>query len=436
MRSVGLLAALVLALGASACGGDRDPVRIGVLADCRGLFAALSAPQLASAELPLLARGGTLAGDRPEQGVRGARVAGRPVEIVPGCTEVLEYSVLVEEARRLVELEHVDVVVGPFGDGDALVLRDVARRYPDVTFVVATAAPPELTLHDPAPNLFRFSADGATSVAGLGAYAYRDLGWRSASLVVDESAGGWANADAFTAEFCALGGTIAERVSAPLVGPDGAVAAHVSPDADGVAMMLSPFNDAAANVLAAADQAGDAPTRVLLGPGAVLDASVVAALPAAVDGIVAATALPPVADTPAMAAHVERFGQAFPGLPRELALGPIILPFYDATEAVLQALEAAGGDPGHDGARLREELARVQTTFPDGPARLDANRQGIRDVTLARIAHEGGQGVLRTVRTIHDAEQGFGGILTAAPAPSSAGLPCRRATPPPWAAAP
>src|SRR5262245_30495210 len=131
MRSVALLAAVLLALGAAACGEDRDPVRVGVLADCRGLFAALSAPQIASAELPLLARGGTLAGDRPEDGVRGARVAGRRVEIVPGCTEVLEYSVLVEEVRRLIEIEHADVVVGPFGDGDALVLREVARRYPD-----------------------------------------------------------------------------------------------------------------------------------------------------------------------------------------------------------------------------------------------------------------------------------------------------------------
>ena len=44
---------------------------------------------------------------------------------------------LVEETRRLVELEHVDAVVGPFGDGDGPVAAARSpRRYPDVAFVV------------------------------------------------------------------------------------------------------------------------------------------------------------------------------------------------------------------------------------------------------------------------------------------------------------
>ena len=46
-------------------------------------------------------------------------------------------------------------------------------------------------------------------------------------------------------------------------------------------------------------------------------------------------------------------------------------------------------------------------------------------MTLARVAHEDGRGVLRAIRTVPDVEQGFGGILTAAGPPSSAGLPCR-----------
>ena len=208
---------------------DERPLRIGVLADCKSILGSLYAPTLASAELPLLARGGQLAGDRPEDGVHGARVGGRPVELVPACSEFLEFSVLIEETRRLVEVEHVDAVVGPVGDGDALVLREVARRYPDVAFVVATSSPPELTLFDAAPNLFRFDADGASSAAGLGAYAYHQLGWRRAAVVLNETSQGWANADAFAAEFCALGGTIAARVEAPFVAPDASAAEARAP---------------------------------------------------------------------------------------------------------------------------------------------------------------------------------------------------------------
>ena len=105
-----------------------------------------------------------------------------------------------------------------------------------------------------------------------------------------------------------------------------------------------------------------------------------------------------------------------PRIPRELATGPVILPFYDATEALLLALEATGGEIGPDGARLREALARVEADLPDGHVRLDGNRQGVRDATLARVAHDGGLGVLRSVRTVHEAEQTFGGILASAAA--------------------
>ena len=216
--------------------------------------------------------------------MRGARVGGRPVELVPGCTEVLEYSVLVEETRRLVEVEHVDAVVGPFGDGDALILREVARRYPDVAFVVPVANPPELTLHDPAPNVFRFAADGTTSVAGLGAYAYHELGWRRAALVVDDTAGGWSNADAFTAEFCSLGGTIEQRLPGLFWAPDGSDATRLPPDVDGVALLLSPFSDGSGLLRALAEAGPDPAQRLLLGPGFVLDPAVVAAFPPSTDG--------------------------------------------------------------------------------------------------------------------------------------------------------
>ncbi len=344
---------------------------------------------------------------------------------------------LVEEVRRLIEVEHVDAVVGPIGDGDSLVLRDVARRYPDVAFVVNFSAPPELTLHDAAPNLYRFDADAAIASAGLGAYAYHQLGWRRAALVLDESSQGWAGADAFTAEFCALGGTIAARVGNDAWAPDGSDVDQVPRDVDGTALMLEAYSGAGGLMAALAERDGDPARRLLLGPAFLLDTASLAALPSFLDGVVSSAAIAPVADTPALAAHVDRFAAAFPTLPRELATGPVILPYYDAMEAVMLALESTGGDPGEGGARLRDALAHVEADFPDGHVRLDANRQGIRDVTLVRVAHENGQGVLHTIATVPDVEQGFGGILAAAPPPSSAGLPCRMATPPPpWAASP
>ena len=109
---------------------------------------------------------------RPSGGVSEARVAGRDVELIRGCTEESEHSILVEEARRLIEVEGVDAVVGAIGESDSLVFREIARKYPDVVFIPAWSGAQGLTLRHPAPNVYRFDTDEAQDIAGLGSYAY------------------------------------------------------------------------------------------------------------------------------------------------------------------------------------------------------------------------------------------------------------------------
>ena len=49
-------------------------------------------------------------------------------------------------------------------------------------------------------------------MAGVGAYAYHTLGWRTAATVAMSDAFDWAQAAGFDAEFCSLGGTIVKRI--------------------------------------------------------------------------------------------------------------------------------------------------------------------------------------------------------------------------------
>src|SRR5262245_7280160 len=181
MRRRALLGALLAALacGASSCGGGDEPVRVGVLVDCTGAFGSFHDPILAGAELPLLERGGRLL-TATRGPVAEARVGGRRVQLLEGCVEWGVYSRLIAEARRLVEQEHVDVIVGPFGQTDRIVLRDYLRRHPEVTGLLANSNAQAATLRGPAVNVFRFTADGAQQTAGLGTYAYETLGWRKA----------------------------------------------------------------------------------------------------------------------------------------------------------------------------------------------------------------------------------------------------------------
>src|SRR5580765_4191021 len=134
LRLAGIAAAAALALAASGCGGSGESLKIGVLVDCQGVFSAVSESVLAATELPFLEQGGRLAGQKPSDGIAGVKLGGVPVKIVTGCAEVTYLSQLIENVRRLVEREEVDVVVGPMlGETDGLVVRDLARRYPHVT---------------------------------------------------------------------------------------------------------------------------------------------------------------------------------------------------------------------------------------------------------------------------------------------------------------
>ena len=95
----------------------------------------------------MLQHGGRLAGKGPAGGVRGAHVAGRRIEIVEGCSETGVYGRLITETRRLVEIDHVDAVVGGFGFSDGIVFRELARRYPTVPFLLVVSAAREATAH-------------------------------------------------------------------------------------------------------------------------------------------------------------------------------------------------------------------------------------------------------------------------------------------------
>jgi hypothetical protein len=104
-------------------------------------------------------------------------------------------------------------------------------------------------------------------------------------------------------------------------------------------------------------------------------------------------------------------------------------------EAVLVALEEVGGDLSEGGRRFRAALARVELAAPNGPVRLDANRQAVAASYLRRVeAGVGGKLAGRPFRTIADVDQSFGGLFTASSPPAGRGRPpCRRSEPPPWA---
>jgi branched-chain amino acid transport system substrate-binding protein len=419
-----LLAGLVLAIAAGCGGSGGTPIRIGVLSDCYGPFSSGHELIVASAELPLLERGGKLLGPNPSDGIEGASVAGRPVELLIGCIAGTED--VLPETRRLVEEDGAQIVVGPLYPEHGLVVRDYARRRPDTTFLIQPSGAPELTLTNPPHNVFRFTTDNAQSAAGLGSYAYHELGWRTAATVADDSPYGWENVAGFAAEFCALGGRIVDRQWVPPV-TDTAEAVRALPSSvDGVYLspVLSPVHGFLKGYEAAEH---DLPRHVVLSAAVFSDPTVV---PLA-RGVVASGSQPFEA-TPAAAAYVAAFTKAFPSIPAAAASSLLGAPYRDGVEAALVGLERTHGATGSE---LMAILADLELDSLTGRVRLDRDHQAIAANYLSRVVTDAqGKPAIKSLKVVPNVEQTFGGYFGPGDPPAGRTTPaCKKRKPPPWA---
>jgi branched-chain amino acid transport system substrate-binding protein len=422
MRASAIVATVgcVVSVLAAGCGSSRaQPFTIGILSDCYGPAGGYNELNVASAELPLIERGAALLGHKPSDGIGPVEVAGRRVQLVLGC--VAGTDEVISEARRLVEEEGAQVIVGPEDPAQGMALRQYARRRPEAAFLIEPSAAPELTLSDPAPNVFRFTLDAAQSTAGLGDYAYRQLGWRTAAVVADDVPYGWEEAAGFVAEFCALGGRIVARVWVPLGTDPAAAAARVPVSADGVYLgpAVSPMSEFLRRY---ASLGHDLPREIVSSPGLLADPAVIA--PA--EGIVVAGS-PAIQPTQSERAFESTFARAFPSIPPRGALTGLSLAYDVGVEAALEALAHARGTSGRPFLNTLGAL-RLDTVL--GRIRLDRNRQAVGPNYLSRVARGG----IRTLRVVPDVEQTFSGYFKATdPPPSETSPGCAKQTPPAWA---
>lgn len=374
------IVAVVLTLIAGACGGSTErPFRIGVLTECYGPFGGfLREPSVAAAEAPLLQRGARPLGEHPSDGVGDMRVAGRRVELLQGCLS--GNADVIPEARRLVEEDGADAIVGALDPQEGLVLASYAPHRPDQVFLIQPSGAPELTLSRPPPNVFRFAPDSSQTVAGLGTYAYRVLGWRNAVTVGDDNPYGYGRIGGFIAEFCALGGKV-ERRWLPFRGDSSTVANAVGASADGVFFGASlasadglvqrltrSHRDVARRFVAADDILSDTSVRRLA------------------DGVVVAGNLP---QPPNRAGRefVATVLKGFPSLRASDVLTATIVPYRDGVEAVLEALQRTNGE-AHG---LRAALGSLVLASPFGPIHVDGDHQAVLPVYLSRIEVQHGK---------------------------------------------
>ena len=410
-----------------------EAIRIGLITVCEGFYALTSEPSIAGAVLPLLDRGATLAGARPTDGVTSATVAAKSVGLVLGCGDQTAETALAE-TRRLVEQVGVDVLIGPNYIGEGLATKDYARGRPDVTFV-ATSPSQAVTLHDPAPNLFKFSPDAAQLMAGLGAYAYHDLGWRKAVTIADDQSVDYTQVAGFVAEFCALGGMV-EQVWVP-AGQQNSPAyyAQLPNDADGY--VAAGFILTVLGFVNSVPGLPDNLANRIVGGALASNLEVIGSQANRFVGVAYAGEVPGVVGPASpeqrmWKQYVQEFTTTFPEY-KALAASPFPVMHTNAMEAVLRALEAVDGDLAGDQDAFRSALGSTELDAPNGHIRLDGNRQAIAPNYLRRVVKTPNGLTMRTHATLEGVEQTFNGYFGSSRPLGRDTIECRAGTPPAWA---
>jgi branched-chain amino acid transport system substrate-binding protein len=440
-RRVGLLLAVAagLSLVLAACGGgEKRPIRIALYTPCHGVWGAGYEANIAAVELPLIERGARLAGKKPSDGLVGAEAAGRKVELLVGCSaeggDAFGSPQELLEVRRLVESERADVVLGLNGPMSIAVGR-YAKRYPDVAFVSAYAGYQSTTLRGSTPNFIALFPDYTMGSGGLGAYAYNRLGWRKAITIDGDTNLGWATTAGFVAAFCALGGDVVGRIWLPAANgaaePEAILARVQRHGIDGIYW-------GAGDIFVLLELGRRLPLlqgdlgEKLVGHwyNSVVVPELLQAFGGRLDGFAdepGTIGLDP--SEPAFARYAQRYTKTFPGQPAFFGVygGQY---YYTSMEAVLRALERAGGDPsGGSGGRFMTALARTEIDAPNGHLRLDERRQAIGPAYVVRGAwDEKMQGLVgRETLTYPDVDQTFGGYFTpSSPPPSRTSPPCKK----------
>jgi branched-chain amino acid transport system substrate-binding protein len=415
-RRLSVLLALLAAMSLAACGSDDGggdeggglggdqasksgggAIKVGLLATLEGPFAPFGEASMQGAKVALLEHGGKLQGTGPRDLVTGAKAGGREIKLVIESSDATP-DVAVEAMRRLVEQSKVDVAVGPLSGDEGLAIKNYAKRHTDVTFINGTSAAQNTTLRDPAPNFFRYTTDGAQWMAGLGKYAFDELGFKKVVTVGEDYSFPYDQVGGFMTEFCDAGGKVPKKIWVPLGTKDYAsFIAQIPKDIDAVYVALGGTD--ALNFTKQFDEFFG--KRIpLVGGSITVDGAIIKGLKDRVEGTVSAGPVA-VLDSSAYQQYAAELKKNFPdaGPPGLFDLG-----YYVEMKSLLMALDQAKGDVSGNDTALRGALSKLSWDTPIGPVKLDQNRQAIANNYLFKVTN----GESRLLDTVPNVDQTLG----------------------------
>jgi branched-chain amino acid transport system substrate-binding protein len=378
-------------LGCGAANAAGDTIKIGFFATLEGTYTSLGEDGQHGFDLAL----------QQHHNMAG----GKKLEIIRGSSDASPDSAL-RAARKLVEQDKVDILIAPLSGAEGIAVHDYAKGQPQVTFINGCSAALETTYVNPAPNFFRFNLDGAQIHKGLGQYIYNVKHYKKIATIAEDYAFTYTQVFGLALDYCPAGGQITKRLWVPLGTKDFAsyIPQLLSEDVDAIYLGLGGAD--ALNFLNQYQQAGG--HAHLIGGSIMIDQTVLASKGKAKDALIGVPSATHWADTwddPHWQAFVKDFQNASKGA----RPGFCAVNYYDATNAVLQALDKVNGDLSDGHKKFRAALASLVLDAPNGQIKLDENRQAIGTVFVTEVVKDKkGDLVNKVVKIVPNVQERLG----------------------------
>ena len=436
------LAAIVMAMTATAATSKQtasapgSPIKIAILSDCKGAFAAFYGADVGGAIMAFTELTGAKVVNKndPIKGMKGGVINGHPIQLVGiGCSNDTA-DLALSETKRLMERQKADILIGPLSGDEGVAVAKYAKAHPNKTFVNGTSGALDTTMIVRAPNFFRWNADGAQWNAGTGWVAYNVLGWRNVNVIEDDYSFGWTSAGGFIAEFCALGGKVTKRVLPPLNTTDySSYVAQLDPPNATDGYFWTVGGTGTLTALKAFEQKfGQINSKQHMGNLFWNTAGTFSDLGLRIAGSYAGTG-GTVADLPSptyskFLSQIAKTWNALPPLKGKATVtGPgnvFFVNYYNNARGLIYGLKQVKGDISGGQKALQKAMAKVSVVGPNGyRLKLDNNRQAIADTYVAQLVDNSGTLGVKTVYKVVGVPQTFGGAFSPSKPPPSGTSP-------------
>jgi branched-chain amino acid transport system substrate-binding protein len=322
---------------------------------------------------------------------RNFTVAGRRIEFIRESSNA-QADVALARARKLIEQDNVDMILGPLSGAEGIALRDYSRTLTGKTIVNGSSGAADTTLRNPSPNFFRFSTDGTQWMAGLGNHVRRTMNIAEVAIVAGDYAFPYAQVFGFNIEYCRAGGKVT-HYWAPLGTTDfSAQIAQINRSNVGALVVVHGGTDGLAFMTQYAQAGGKLP---LIGGSIMADATMLSARGPhrqVMMGMISGGPIADVNDDPNWRDFVARYRQ------RWLNEGGFQSPsihgvnYVTNLQGIIAGLEAVNGDLSGNQAAFQKAMSEARFKNPMGAeVSLDKNRQAISDIFLNRIEERDGR---------------------------------------------